>query len=532
MILPLKLNIVQAKSTSSELNELKELLVQTSDTNDSVDVATDRKELLIKTIEQNSDTFFQHVLNSQETSALPRKLTDLGLVEQEKVFSGKLKLVIADYFEQKTSSEELFIGNYVIKSNNPRLKQHINSKIRIKGYVLDNYVIIDSDQLIEDSTVSISSETNIRDKQVLVVQVKFNNSTSVTDQDFLLRSFFQQNDSVSAYFEEVSFGKVKLTGRTYGPVEIPHPNDDCSDPYYYDTWATEIDELINNQGEISIDNYDYVAYSIPDSPCGRPNGQGELWGKRSWYYNSWGNNLHNFKHEIGHNMGAHHANILECTGDTKPTLSSCDSFGYSDDTDDMGFSEGHQFNGPHKYHVGWIGEEEVQNVWSDEVGSYRFTIIPSESSEPGTKLIRIHHNIQENNNAYYYLSYRQNIGVDASLPSLVTQGTLIHILEYSGFSHWIDTTPDPITDATGHHDGLIFDGDEYGGLSSNISIKQLSHNANGAEIEIIISEQDSSQAIKNWQQNWAKGSMRFDYNNDNVVNILDYLYLLKGILLN
>ena len=61
----------------------------------------------------------------------------------------------------------------------------------------------------------------------------------------------------------------------------------------------------------AVGAYDHVLYFMPNSPACDFGGLGELPGRRTWsngYLDTWV-----IAHELGHNLGAHHANSARCT---------------------------------------------------------------------------------------------------------------------------------------------------------------------------------------------------------------------------
>jgi hypothetical protein len=133
-----------------------------------------------------------------------------------------------------------------------------------------------------------------------------------------------------------------------------------------------------------------------------------------------------YAHELGHNLNMAHAG-------TDPENDGVMNVEYGDSSDPMGVSrDRHNFNGPHTHQMGWFNSfpNAVQTVTAS--GSYQLAAIGTMPDGTLPQALRI---FKPNTNEYYYLSYRQATGFDASLSSTYTQGVNIHRYKGSGYAY-------------------------------------------------------------------------------------------------
>ena len=117
--------------------------------------------------------------------------------------------------------------------------------------------------------------------------------------------FFTNSNSTNVFFKEQSWNQVDLAGDVYGWYELAQPSTGCD----VDAWASEADAIVAGGG-INLGAYDSVAYVFPRvSECGW-GGLAELPGDQLWLNGDI--SVRVASHELGHNMGVHHASALAC----------------------------------------------------------------------------------------------------------------------------------------------------------------------------------------------------------------------------
>jgi Gametolysin peptidase M11 len=143
--------------------------------------------------------------------------------------------------------------------------------------------------------------------------------------------------SADAFYEQQSAGATRFIGRlrddgdVAGPLQIPVAVAACD----YSMIAAAADAAARSAGwEPSA--YDHVLYALPANASCHWLGLGDLPGRHAWINGALATNI--VAHELGHNLGAHHANAYHCTdGGAAVTLSDdCASTEYGDPFDVMG----------------------------------------------------------------------------------------------------------------------------------------------------------------------------------------------------
>lgn len=154
------------------------------------------------------------------------------------------------------------------------------------------------------------------------------------------RAIFTEPYSAGAFYADQSGGTTTLAGRVdprgdvIGPIGLSTSMAGCPT----ETLANEADARATALG-YSPSSYDHVLYILPNSPECPWGGWAYISGRRSWSNGYLDTSV--IAHELGHNMGAAHANLLDCTdevGNPVSYSSACESIEYGDPFDVMGFS--------------------------------------------------------------------------------------------------------------------------------------------------------------------------------------------------
>src|SRR3954454_19657625 len=131
---------------------------------------------------------------------------------------------------------------------------------------------------------------------------------------------FVAPNSTAAYYATQSWGKVTVSGDVYGWYTLPATGGRCN----VDAWASSARSAATAAG-VNLNAYDSVAYAFPyQSSCGW-SGLAEMPGHQLWLNGDVSTRV--LAHELGHNMGVHHAGTLSCTsGGAAVAMSSDCSF--------------------------------------------------------------------------------------------------------------------------------------------------------------------------------------------------------------
>jgi hypothetical protein len=197
---------------------------------------------------------------------------------------------------------------------------------------------------------------------------------------------FTGSASTDALYEQQSVGATRFVGRLrddgdiVGPLPIPVAVAGCD--YYAIAYAA--DAAARSAGwEPSA--YNHILYALPDNESCDWGGLGQMPGRRIWINGALATSV--VAHELGHNLGANHANAYRCTsGGAAVTLSgTCTSSEYGDPFDIMGLN-GVLMSSWHRAQVGQL--PAAQQVTAQN--SQTVTLVSSDdftSSGPRTLLV-------------------------------------------------------------------------------------------------------------------------------------------------
>jgi hypothetical protein len=279
-------------------------------------------------------------------------------------------------------------------------------------------------------------------RKVAVLLVQFDGSTSVapTAESMRERVFLNPN-SPNAFFKEESGGATFLTGKVrsdgdvFGPYTVPATSG-CDTG----TWDAQARAAAEAEGHdmTGYDHYVTVWPAVAACPWAGSAGTGSWWVDM----NTTGSQMESaMAHELGHNMGVHHATAYNCTdGSKRVTLSAtCTTDEYGDRFDTMAccYYLGHN-TASRKARWGWL--EPGSDVTATEPGS--FLLSPMEKPTAGQiQSLRIPRPAGD----FYYLEFRQPFGFDAfDSTSPVVNGVSIRLS--GGYntnmkSYLLDMTP-------------------------------------------------------------------------------------------
>ena len=278
------------------------------------------------------------------------------------------------------------------------------------------------------------------------------------------------NYSVNSAYREASFGQVTFSGSAVTDVflvDIPY---DSSESCAYRTIASQADSV----SPVNLNGYVHKLYVVPPkaiSGCGwlalgEVGSYGSTSTRRSW---STRIDPLAFAHELGHNLGYHHAA-------TDPDNDGTRNVEYGDTSDLMGYCcAKRKLNSVHVDQIGWFDRADLQSRIVDVTSTGQFTLAPlgtdpSTSSDP--QILRI----TTGSGWPYYLSYRQRTGLDSALSSTYTTGVNIHRgLENGNWSHFIKVlTSDASNPSLNQFQDPV----------NELTITQVENNANYVRVEV------------------------------------------------
>ena len=260
--------------------------------------------------------------------------------------------------------------------------------------------------------------------------------------------------SIDALFRETSFGNVGFSGKVVGPFVI---NYSTTSTCNLAAWADAAEAAATAAGW-DLSQYPRRLYVMPSnemSVCGA-DGAAQVGGSpsRAWVFNYTAKDV--FAHELGHNLNmAHAATLANQYGDA------------SDDMSADGYALRH-FNAPHMEQMGWTPTSNILTV--TQSGTY--TVATLETNPAQASAAQILKIFKPDTGEYYYLSYREPLGLDSGLRSAYWNRINVH--KYTGNYDAYNT----------YLLALLDDAGVYSDATNGISVTQLSHTSNYATVQI------------------------------------------------
>jgi len=301
---------------------------------------------------------------------------------------------------------------YVLQSDSGRryqlsaskdLEPYTNKHVTISGTLKDGLLDVQGEIVLDAKNESLPlPPPTFGSRKTLFIMANFTNDQSQGMTPEQARApLFTDPDSVDKLFRAASGGRYGLTGiqnplgDIVGWVTIPFTNENC-ESRMFGQWTDAADAAARAAG-VEPNNYNSVLYIFPSTPFCSLNYLGTLGDpgspqtQRSWYQAKTGGlTLFNkaVAHEIGHNLGLHHASAYRCSGPNIPADCTADEYG--DPACLMSDANDFSLQFPNNYYMlrlGWLDADKVTRL--DTPGSYTVTLHSPGSWVKGVKGVQI-----------------------------------------------------------------------------------------------------------------------------------------------
>jgi len=366
----------------------------------------------------------------------------LGLAspaQADVVRSGTLRATVIDDFGagHSTTRYSLESGGQEIPLRPTTLRAEPGDRVVFTGEVRDGRLVG-----AVRSTASETEAAALTPRKVAVLLFSFSGEPAAPWSPDVTRSkVFTASSSVNAFYEEESYDGISLTGKlgsngdVFGWFSISGSTAGCP----FNTWDQEADEAAEDAG-VDLSGYQHVIHLHPSkSGCGYL-GVAEVDGDES-DINGNVNSLV-IAHELGHNLGLHHANSLTCTsGNKRVTISdTCTSTEYGDPFDTMGNIAYRHNNSLNLDKLGILLPENVQTVTAS--GTYPLSSALAPTTE--ATALRVPRQLSPTGTAlsWYDLEIRETGGVFENVTDTTTTGVSIRIPnEFGVGTELLDANP-------------------------------------------------------------------------------------------
>ncbi|MDR4464179.1 MAG: hypothetical protein MRJ66_07930 [Nitrospira sp.] len=342
------------------------------------------------------------------------------------------------YFVRSSSTHELFELGFDDPSSVSLLT---GRRVTVRGRQQNSLIWVKDVTALDSSGTTSEGSTAtapvLTERTAIAILVNLSDATLCADvttctytPTYVADKIFTAAQSMRALYLNSSYGQVTFKTDTdgngqpdvVGPYNLSLSKVGCN----WSSWGTAADSAAQAAG-VNLSLYQHIVYVLPPysqlPDCGWA-GLAYVGGGKSYIAEP--QSMMVYAHELGHNLNMAHAG-------TDPENDGVMNVEYGDSSDPMGSSRAvHNFNGPHTHQMGWFNAfpNAVQTLTIS--GSYQLAAIGSTPDGTLPQALRI---FKPNTNEYYYLSYRQASGFDASLSSTYTQGVNIHRYKGTGYAY-------------------------------------------------------------------------------------------------
>ena len=371
---------------------------------------------------------------------VPDNSNSLALVSEYNngPFEGELDVIKSDDFDnEKNIRYDYYVrdkqGKGIaidVKGISKEKLENLRSgvKVKINGHKNDKKEIEALDIQVTDASVSTGSVVtdpqaviNLEERKAVVMLVNFADKNTSATLSGVTSVMYTGTSNVDRWYRTSSQGQLGFNPDTdgngspdvFGPFTIPSLSSTSSCNYYQ--WAYEAESMAQAAG-VDFSKYQHRVFVVPSNGgCGW-SGIANL--GCGTFCRAWTNtqNAYVLTHELGHNLGMHHAS-------TDPENDGIINSEYGDASDPMGNGRT-LFSSPNDVKNGWAVPFPNKVIDVTQTGEYLLSPLsfnPETSSS--SQVLRIRKGTTSD---YYFISFRKAEGMDASINAIFTGGASIH----------------------------------------------------------------------------------------------------------
>lgn len=248
----------------------------------------------------------------------------------------------SDHFEAGTSDPYTIThlitesGERVVVSVDAEISEVQSGHVRVSGFWDGNVFVVEELEPVlptvdQIGSVKLALSADETTRKTLLLAVKYEGTADPypltnTSPECVRFNFGCETApgraaaTLKKYWEEVSLGKVKLTGLSGAEPDVKGfftvgrpPSRDCF--AFYGDWAAKVDAAAAARG-INVGSYQEIVYLMPapqgDFDCAP--GFAGIGGDRAFIFHPMTDDwtTHAIIHEVGHNLGLHHSGMRAC----------------------------------------------------------------------------------------------------------------------------------------------------------------------------------------------------------------------------
>jgi hypothetical protein len=340
--------------------------------------------------------------------------------------------------------------------------------------------------------LSLDAGAMVPARNILIVLFNFKND----DRQYYTTEEIQKRvltdpDSVRAFYEEQSFGLIRLTGKQNpsGDVTGWHTLDAYNIPCETTKWSNMALDAARRSG-LDTTVYQHFIFYFPSTPACDFGGLATVGGRFTWIN---GASISTMAHEFGHSFGLLHSNSYECRdkGLSRVTMSDdCANVEYGNPFDVMGRGGLRHTNAYNKAVARWLGPSNIIDVQKPG-GLYK--IVPQERPSNEPQLLAVPRDARRS----YFLEYRQPFGFDNFAPGATAVTTAMLMVGYPlrgrdmPQSWLLDTT----SNTTTLNDAPLAVGKTFQDQAAGVSITLVAVGPAGADIRVELTDPSPVQTV-------------------------------------